>query len=558
MNETLSTININSQLVNLGWCITGNKRNVFVEGECKTKEQKNQLQKKRPDYILYESNSINPLGIIEAKKPNGDLDKALKQGFDYAKKIGAKIIFASDGFIVKAMNIYKKTLTIDEERIEGFVSENILKKLVLTPNLETDSNIIKNRNELIKLFDKANNSLRADGVDVGIDSIYEFCSILFIKLKSETDKKIEEYYSWNNLVQNSGQNLYKKYTEIIGYFKKKYKGIFREIKIQNPATLEKIVISLKALNISNTNIDIKGGSYEYFLKRYSSKNKSVLGQYFTPRHITQMLTILLNPKIDEKIYDPFCGTGGMLTECYKFIRKNITQNNQIKKLNLKTLFGNDITLGASQLAKMNMVLLGDGHSNIQKLDSLNNPVNNKYDCVITNIPFNLPQTDKGRLYNSGDTNSNNICLRHCIQSIKKGGRACIIIPENICYDNHYQSIRKFLSENGNIKAVIRLPRETFKTYTTARTCILYITDIKQSKTKNYSYIEIKNDGYSKTAWREPTLKNDIPKILEYREELGKKSIRKLNSNYHFIVERKCSVKTTKKRQGGGVLFTRCS
>jgi len=535
MNEKLTTHRINNQLINLGWKIEGKNRNVFLEGHCKTNEQKNRLGKKRPDYILYETNSINPLAIIEAKKPNTNLDFALKQGIGYAKSIGAKIVFASDGYIVKVISINKNTLTINRELVNDFVNEKVLKKLILSPNIETDNNVLKSRNELIKLFNNANNYLRQDGIDAGINSIYEFCCILFIKIKSESDKTINDFYTWESLIQNTGKLLYEHYKQIIEYFKNRYNGIFTDINIEKPATLEKIVDSLKKINLSKTEIDIKGSAYEYFLKRYASGNKSVLGQYFTPRHIIEMMCILLNPKINEVIYDPFCGTGGMLIECYKYIRKNITNPEDIRKLNNDVLFGNDIVLGASQLAKMNMVLLGDGHSNINKLNSLENPVKNKYDSVITNIPFNLKPTSLGHLYDTGDSNTNNICIRHCIKAIKKGGSACIIIPENICYEDTYINIRKFLTENSKIKAVIRLPRETFKSYTNARTCILWLTDIKVARTKKITYIEITKDGFSAGTWREPIHENDIPAILESREYLNQVFVEKeLNTNYSFI------------------------
>ena len=535
MNEKLTIHRINNQLINLGWNIEGINRNVFLEGECKTEEQKKKLGKKRPDYILYETNSTAPLAIIEAKKPNTNLDFALKQGINYAKNIGAKIIFASDGFIVKLLNINEDVLTINGELINDFVNENILKKLISSSNIEIGENILKNRNELIKLFNRANNYLRQDGIDAGINSIYEFCCILFIKIKSESDKTIEDFYTWDSLIKNTGKSLYEHYNKIIEYFKNRYEGIFTDIKIEKPVALEKIVDSLKEINLSKTEIDIKGSAYEYFLKRYASGNKSVLGQYFTPRHIIEMMCMLLNPQINDSIYDPFCGTGGMLIECYKYIRKNIIQQEDIKKLNTNVLFGNDIVLGASQLAKMNMVLLGDGHSNINKLNSLENPVKDEYNCVITNIPFNLQPIQTGSLYETGETNANNICIRHCIKAIKNGGRACIIVPENICYEPSYKNIRKFLAENSDIKAVIRLPRETFKSYTTARTCILWLTDIKIAKTESFTYIEIKKDGFSDGMWREPIPENDIPEILEFKDNLKQISNEKtFDADYNFI------------------------
>ena len=312
--------------------LDGRRRNVFFEGECPSIEYKKKLHGKRPDYILCEQNSNSPLAIIEAKKPKGDLEQALKQGIDYAKKLGAKIVFATDSYVTNALDITKNNLTIDGEILRSFVKENILSRLFDTPHLETDYNVIKNRDDLIKLFKKSEKLLRQDGVDAGMDSIYEFCSILFIKIKSEANKENDKYYSWDNLISKRGNSLYEHYKNTIKYFRNQYKGIFRDIKIESPQVLESIVDSLKNKNISNTDIDIKGASYEYFLKRYSAQNKSVLGQHFTPRHIIEMMAVLLDPQIGEKIYDPFCGTGGMLIECYKWIRKNITKKKDITKL----------------------------------------------------------------------------------------------------------------------------------------------------------------------------------------------------------------------------------
>ena len=155
-----------------------------------------------------------------------------------------------------------------------------------------------------------------------------------------------------------------------------------------------------------------------------------------------MMCILLNPQIEEQIYDPFCGTGGMLIGIYNLLRKNIKKEKEIEILNEQMLWGTDISFGTSQLAKMNMILLGDGHSNIQKDNSLKKIVNEKYDIVITNIPFNLSNIRKGEIPDTSETNANILCIHHCINSIKKGGRICIIVPDNICYNSKYKDLRK--------------------------------------------------------------------------------------------------------------------
>jgi len=77
---------------------------------------------------------------------------------------------------------------------------------------------------------------------------------------------------------------------------------------------------LEQLELINIDSDIKGDAFEYFLKRYNSGEKD-LGEYFTPRHIVKFLVRLINPKFGERIYDPFCGTGGILIESFKHLYK---------------------------------------------------------------------------------------------------------------------------------------------------------------------------------------------------------------------------------------------
>ena len=517
MNEQDVRRRINAQLLNLGWRF-GPDGNVTLEGDCKTPAQKKKLGRLRHDYALYQSNSTRPLAIIEAKGTDKNLDQALEQSLKYAKKIGAKFAFVSDSFVAKMKDIDGNTPTIDGEIIRDLLPEATLIKLTDNINLETEKPIIKTRDELIRIFSQAETLLRKDGIDVGMDSIYEFCTILFIKIMSETSDKIPNRYRFDSLTKHHGQDLYGHYLETIKEFKKHYDGIFREVKIKSPEILEEIVYRLKGISLSGVDFDIKGEAYEYFLQRYSSQNKSVLGQHFTPRHITDMMTLLLNPQVKEKTYDPFCGTGGMLLSCYKEMRRNINDESEIENLNQHSLHGTDISYGTSQIAKMNMVLVGDGHSNINRGNSLEADIDGCYNNVITNIPFNLRGGSNRQT--AKDTNNNKACVKHCLKTIMQGGRACIIIPENMAYEKTYKDIREFIAQNSKIEAVIRLPPQTFTSYTTARTCILWLSGVWQNKSSDFIYIEVKNDGFSASRWREPEDGSDIPKILENKDDLS--------------------------------------
>ena len=99
--------------------------------------------------------------------------------------------------------------------------------------------------------------------------------------------------------------------------------LFQRLQINNSAALKRIVDKLTPLRLTEIKSDIKGEAFEYFLKEYTKNQKKDLGQYFTPRHIVDFLVRLIDPTINEKIYDPFCGTGGMLIKVFNYILENI-------------------------------------------------------------------------------------------------------------------------------------------------------------------------------------------------------------------------------------------
>lgn len=157
---------------------------------------------------------------------------------------------------------------------------------------------------------------------------------------------------------------------------------------------------LDPLMLTDVDSDVKGDAFEYFLKA-STSTKNDLGEYFTPRHIVKTMVRLVNPQIGEKIYDPFCGTGGFLIESFRYIYNNMARTDaNLALLRENTVYGNEIT-NTARITKMNMILAGDGHSNIEMKDSLANPVDGTetyidergkvhhrgFDIVLANMPY---------------------------------------------------------------------------------------------------------------------------------------------------------------------------
>lgn len=232
--------------------------------------------------------------------------------------------------------------------------------------------------------------LRGEGLRAGIERFGEFANILFLKLISESEQikresgiptKFDVACSWDSIkqipistrIEYINKTVYDKLNALYDT------DIFTPLQIRDASILKEIMDKLDPLMLTDVDSDVKGDAFEYFLKA-STSTKNDLGEYFTPRHIVKTMVRLVNPQIGEKIYDPFCGTGGFLIESFRYIHNNMARTEaNMKTLRESTVYGNEIT-NTARITKMNMILAGDGHSNIKMLDSLANPiaVNYKY------------------------------------------------------------------------------------------------------------------------------------------------------------------------------------
>ena len=403
-----------------------------------------------------------------------------------------------------------------------------MQELVSTPIYE-QGEAINSVQSIIKLFNKVSDLMRSDGIDAGINRLREFCSLLFIKIMSERGNQIALDH-WKNLSAASGKNLIRTYQDVHQNYQESYSSIFSTTEINNPVVLEQIISTLTPINFTNSAVDIKGEAFEFFLSEYNASDKSELGQYFTPRHVTEMMATLLSPAPGDKILDPFCGTGGMLISAYSHIRMGLdskTNNfdDKLAELKSKTLYGNDLSGGASSLAKMNMIILGDGQSNIKREDSFDSLEHHTFDKVITNIPFNLKGVMQvkqvvpfGNASGMQISNWNSMCVIKCIESLVHGGSAAIILPLTLCNSSKYRQIRDYIAKKCRIRACIRLPKKTFVSYTAAQTAILVIDEAHRQRTADFTFVHLKSDGMSQDKKREPVPENDMKELLEYISE----------------------------------------
>ena len=531
--ESSTRIKINNWLTNLGWNIDESSRecNCYTE-RARTVEENKKFKGNKPDYVLY-SVEMNPIAIIEAKRPGKDLKKTLKEAIQkYATPLGVKIVFITDGLFIQAYHVTDQDyLYYNSEIVTEFLSEKRVKLFIEGGSkIFSERAVVHSKVELIKIFQEANDILRKDGLSEGKERFTEFSNLLFLKLISDIEKqreergekrRLEELYCWDTYKDKKAKELQKYINEIVlPRFDREYNhssDIFnKRLLINKPENLKDIIDKISKIgNLLDTNSDIKGDAFEYFLKNSISVGND-LGEYFTPRHIVKLMVELLDLKFEETVYDPCCGTGGFLIEAFKNIKnkcKNTREN--IAVLENDTVFGREIST-TSKIAKMNMIIIGDGHNNVEQKDSLEYPVKGEYDVALTNFAFSQ-KTNYGGFYGFETSDANPIFVKHIYDSLKSDGRCAVVVPEGLLFDNskEYIKIRRLLVEHANVEAVIRLHNYVFKPYTGAPTSILIFH--KGAKTKKVWFFDVEEDGFKKTNSMKGRRKIDADDLVLLRQ-----------------------------------------
>ena len=189
--ETSTRIATDTILANLGWRLDEALPdcNVFTE-RCKTAQQNKLLLGNEPDYVLYRSNSDQPIAVIEAKRGGQSMAQALADANrKYAEPLSVDILFVTDRTIVQSHD--RRTglsLRIDDEPVTDFLSEKQLLRFIDEgPDVHTSAKITLSKKELIAVFADANELLRKEGLREGVERFTEFSNLLFLKLISEIE-----------------------------------------------------------------------------------------------------------------------------------------------------------------------------------------------------------------------------------------------------------------------------------------------------------------------------------------------------------------------------------
>jgi len=278
-------------------------------------------------------------------------------------------------------------------------------------------------------------------------------------------------------------------------------GIFGDAQWSNKNKLsDRLLIDLiehfSQYTLSNSNVeaDMLGNAYEYLIKHFADLTNKKAGEFYTPRSVVRLLGLILDPQEGESVYDPACGTGGMLLECVDHLQAAGKDYRTLK------LYGQEKNLTSSSIARMNMFLHGMEDFQVIREDTLMHPAFfdsdglKKFDCVIANPPFSLK--DWGAETWVNDPYGRNIAgvppkgngdmawVQHMISSMNPAGRMTVVLPHGVLFRKaSEQKIRKALLEMDLLEAVIGLGPNIFYG-TQLAACVLVFKQQKELHKKN--------------------------------------------------------------------------
>ena len=318
--------------------------------------------------------------------------------------------------------------------------------------------------------------------------------------------------------------------------------------LPTPLLLSKVVDALDEiyrLMSESQAADVRGDTYEYLLSKISQSGRN--GQFRTPRHIIRMMVELMDPKADDIICDPACGTSGFLVTAGEYLKERrkeeIFFNRQKKDHYMNHMFfGYDMDRTMLRIGAMNMMTHGIDNPFIEYRDSLSdqNPDKDKYSLILANPPFkgsldaDIVSADLLKVCKTKKTEL--LFLALFLRMLRVGGRCACIVPDGVLFGSStaHKAIRKELVDGNRLEAVISMPSGVFKPYAGVSTAVLIFTKTGHGGTDNVWFYDMQADGFSLDDKRSPVQENDIPDIVARFHALEAEKDRQRTERSFFV------------------------
>jgi type I restriction enzyme M protein len=340
-------------------------------------------------------------------------------------------------------------------------------------------------------------TLRHDGIDYG-DYIEQITYLLFLKMADERALELPEHTDWAYIRKQSGTDLTDAYTEALRQLGRQ-PGILGDIfsgaqsRFTNPVNLKKLISLIDETEWISLDVDVKAAAFEGLLEKAAAEGKKGAGQYFTPRLLIQSIVRCTKPdpraSRDFKIGDPACGTGGFLVAAYEWLiheTGGALDRDIAKRIRTLTYYGQELVARPRRLALMNLYL-HQVEPHISLGDSIYEvPGGERFYVILTNPPFGTRGANQAPDRDDFVVSTSNKQLnfiQHVLTTLKPGGRAAIVVPDNVLFASQAGEVFQVLMEDCDVHTVLRCPRGTFSPYTEGtKTNVIFFTKGRPTET----------------------------------------------------------------------------
>ena len=500
----------------------------------------------RADIVVFQDDAkVDPYIIIECKKDGiseAEFGQAIEQAFGNCNSLlghytgviagnTRRFFNAKDfGSMERAQNIIAD-IPVKYRKVEEWRYKK--------DDPDWDVQVV-GKGELTRVLGKCHDTLWQGGKLAPTDAFDELSKILFIKIRDEKKLRAKgDPYDFQIKTRETAKSVADRIKALYQEAKTRDPEVFTEdVKVDdNP--LFSVVNHLQGINLNQTDLDVKGIAFERFLGSYF---RGDMGQYFTPRELVEFIINMIQPHHEERILDPACGSGGFLLYAMEHIQRQASQYyeegtsehyNHWHDFAEKYLFGIEVNDAIARVAKMNMILHDDGHSNVIGNDALINFSQlydqnrsfekESFDIILTNPPFgaNIKREEKPYLndYKLGERRNSQkteiLFLERCFEFLKWGtGRLAIVLPDGILNNSSLQYVRDYIEQHFRIRAVVSLPQIAFRYYEAGvKTSILFLQKFSEEEYSLYQANIHRITGENEAIY--------LPRVTELEKERKK-------------------------------------
>ena len=450
----------------------------------------------RADIVIFQDDAkVDSYIIIECKKDGiseVEFEQAIEQAFGYCNALRGHYT----GVIAGNTRRFFNTKDFGgRERVQNIIADipvgygDVQEWRFKKGDPDWDLQAV-GRRVLHRVLRKCHNTLRNLGQLTPIVAFDELSKILFVKIRDEKKPRRDgDPYEFQIKTRETPKSVAGRIKGLYQDAQAQDPEIFtRDIEI-NDRTIFSVVNHLQGTNLNDTELDVKGVAFERFLGSYFRGDR---GQYFTPRELVEFIIKIVEPDHEDRILDPACGSGGFLLYAMDHIQGEASQyydegtpehRSHWHDFARDNLFGIEVNDAIARVAKMNMILHDDGHSNVIGSDALINFdklyeqhrdfEKEKFDIILTNPPFGAvvkrEESDYLDDYGLGEERNSQkteiLFLERCFEFLKwETGKLAIVLPDGILNNSSLQYVRDYIEQHFKILAVVSLPQTAFKYY----------------------------------------------------------------------------------------------